>query len=598
MSGLFGYVGKRRALPVLMQGLKLMDSFAFDSCGLLLKDRNRIYTKRIIGSVNDLERSLIDYPGQERMGAVHLRWATHGSVEEKNTHPIMDCEGKIAVMHKGMILNYLELKEKLEVEGHVFRTDTDSEVIAHLIEKNYGGDLSVAVRKALLEVDGTYGLLVFHEDNNKEMVVANAGMGMIIGLTEGEYMVALDERVLFPFTDRVIYLNDGEMSSISENGVISSLITGGSINVINKFVEKIKKSDSGLNNYFDSIEKEIFSQPEMVENILAGRIDLSSATAHFGGLGKYKDFLRQINRIVFVGSGSSFFAALLAKELIEDYTAIMVNSYSGLQFRYKRFNLSNEKTAFFVISQSGSTDDTVAALREARLLGVNVFGITNTVGSPVARETNAGVFLHSGPSLGMPSTRSFLAQLIALILLSVYIGRLKGLSPNTGLDILRLLKKLPQELKIVLAQSFSIREIVKKYCESNIFLVIGEKYCQAIARETALMLSEIGDVSAEASSLSEVKYGMINKINENFSVICLLPRDLLFEENVKMAKAIKNQGAKVIIVTDEKNEEFEKVFSDVIYVPKSRDIISPILFLMALQMFVFYLGKEKNSLIV
>lgn len=595
MSGLFGYVGKRRALPVLMQGLKLMDTASFDSCGLLLSSNNHFYIKRIVGTISDLEKSLLDYAGQEKMGAVHLRWATHGMIEEKNTHPILDCDGKISVLHKGMIQNYLELKNQLEREGHIFRTGTDTEVIAHLVEKNYSGDLSVAVRKALLEVDGTYGLIVFHQDHDNEMVVANAGMGMIIGLTEGEHMVALDERTLFPFTDRVIYMNDGEMSDISEKGIVSSLITGGSINVINKFVEKIRKSDNGLNNYFDSIEKEIFSQPEMVSNIIAGRIDMQSATAHFGGLGKYKDFLRQVNRIVFVGSGSSYFATLLAKELLEDYTAILVNQYSGLEFRYKRFNLSNEKTAFFVISQSGATEDTVAALREARLLGVNVFGITNTVGSPVARETNAGVFLHSGPTLGMPSTRSFMAQLVSLILLSVFIGRLKGLSPNTGLEILRSLKNLPQDLKAILSQSLYIREIVKKYVEANNFLVIGEKYCQGIAKETALMLSEISEVSAEALTISELKYGMINKINSHFVAICLLPKDALYEQNLRLAHAIKSQGAKVILVTTKDNDQLEKQFDDVVLVPAGRDIISPILILMVMQLFVYYLGKEKKS---
>ncbi len=595
MSGLFGYIGKRRALPVLMQGLKLMDSFTFDSCGLLLSGSNRFFVRRVVGETSKLEGSVIDYDGQEKAGAVHLRWATHGEVEEKNTHPIFDCEGKIAVLHKGMVQNYAELKNELLQEGHIFKTDTDSEVIAHLIEKNYGGDLSVAVRKALLKVDGTYGIIVFHQDHQGEMVAANAGMGMIVGLAEGEYMVALDERILFPFTDRVIYMNDGEMSSISEVGVVSSLVAGGSINVINKFVEKIQKSDSGLENYFDSIEREIFSQPEMVENILAGRIDLSSATAHFGGLGKYKDFLRQVNRIVFVGSGSSYFTTLLAKELLEDYTAILVNSYSGLEFRYKRFNLSNEKTAFFVISQSGSTEDTVAALREAKLLGVNVFGITNTVGSPVAKETDAGVFLHSGPTLGMPSTRSFMAQLVSLTLLSVFIGRLKGLSPNTGVTILRALKKLPQDLKSILAQSFYIREIVRKYMTAKHFVVVGEKYCQAIAKETALMLSEISEVFAEALTISELKYGMINKIDSEVVVLCLLPKDSLYEENLRVAQAMHNQGARVVIISEENSNELMNNFDDVITVTPSKDIVAPILLLMVMQLFVFYLGKAKKA---
>lgn len=594
MSGIIGYIGHRRALPIVVQALKLMNNYRYDSCGLLLKQSDHFFIEKTVGTVADLEKKVIDYGGNQIMGAAHLRWATRGEVTEKNIHPVFDCHGKIAVMHKGALDNYRDLKDMLEAEGHIFSTDTDSEILAHLIEKYYDGNLASAVRKALNLVEGTYGLIVFYRDNQMEMVVANAGMDLMLGIGEGEYWIASAEEVLYPFTDKVVYINDGEMVRITQDGFVSSLITGGSINVVNKKVEKIVIMASNIGQYFDQVEKEIAEQPEAIKNIIAGRLDEQKSTINFGGLAKNQDFLRQTSRLVFVGSGSSYYASMMAREIIEDYVAVTVSVYSGLEFRYKRFVLSNEKTALFVISQSGETEDTVAAMREAVQLGVTVYGITNAVGSPVSRETTSGIFLHSGPSHGVPSARNFMSQLLALIMLAVFLGRLKGLSPASGSDIILSLKLLPGKFKQILDKSYVLKNMVKKYTKSSNCLVIGSKYGYPVAKEIAMLLNSMAAISTEALSASELRYRQWRRINEDFVVLFMLPRDAFYESNLVMLKIIKDQKAKVVVVTEEGDHKLEGLFDDIIYLPHEKEIIMPLTMLLVMQLWSLYFAKEIN----
>lgn len=592
MSGLFAYLGKKRALPVIMQGLRLMKDFSYDSCGMILKSSEKFYTKKIIGSIYDIEKQVIDYSGEELTGAVHLRWATHGEVTEKNIHPFLSCDNKIAVLHKGIVTNYKVLRQQLISEGHVFNSDTDSEVLVHLIEKNYSGDLSAAVRKALLNIEGTYGLVVYYLDGQVEMVVANAGMDMLLGIGDKEYWVALDENILYPFTDKVVFLNDGEMAKINQDGFVGSLIAGGNINVVKKPIEKIDQSKSDFGQRFTDIEREILEQPDVVRNSLAGRIDEKKFTAHFGGLDEYKEILRTTSRIVFVGSGSSYYAALMAREFIEDYAAIAVSVYSSLEFRYKRFVLPSEKTVLFVISQSGSTEDTVAALREAKQLGITVFGITNTVGSVIARESNSGIFLHSGPTFGMP-IQSFMSQISALVLLTVHLGRLRGLSPVSGMEILNALNAVPVLLKTIIESSYLYKNIVKKYLNYKKYYIFGSKYAYPVALEGSLLLSSITGMTVSGANVAELEYGLLEQIGKDSLVLFLLPRDSLYERNIGVLKTVKSRGAKVIVITFEGEENLSSLADEVVMLPKSKDILTPLLMLMALQMWIYYLVKEK-----
>ncbi|MBU0648126.1 SIS domain-containing protein [Patescibacteria group bacterium] len=594
MSGLLAYVGQKKAIDELTKGLKLMGGYHSDSCGMLLKAREKYFVKKVIGGASDLEREAQNYDGAERTGAVHLRWATYGAVEEKNVHPIFSCDGKVAVMHKGIIANYRKLKTILERDGHVFRTQTDTEVVAHLVEKYYVGDLQAAVRRSLLDIDGVYALVVFYMDQKDEMVVANAGRDMMLGIGREENWVALDKNMLSAFTDKVVYLNDGEMAHVSKDGFVSSIIAGGNINVVSKYIEKLNRSDDGLDEYFSRIEEEIFSQPEMVTDILAGRLVENQSTVLFGGLENYKEFLRTVNRLVFVGSGSSFHAGLLARELLEDYVGLVVSVYSGLRFKNKKYISKDNQTAIFVVSQSGETKDTVDAMLEAKQLGIKVFGITNTVGSKVAKETDTGIFLHSGPTLGMPSARSFMSQLVGLIMLMVYIGRLRGLSPGMGDKIIVELKKLSFNLHKILDQSNNIKELIDKYQDYGNIILVGHRYGFPIAKEAALLFSEIADVSAEAMDLSELEYGLVNKINSKYLVIFLMPYDAMWKKGFDLAKEIHKRGAMLVVLTTEDNARRGE-FDNELYVPKSLEVIIPILFLMLLQLWVFYLGKEKNA---
>ncbi|MFA4930445.1 MAG: SIS domain-containing protein [Patescibacteria group bacterium] len=595
MSGLFGYLGQRPCLPILVQGLKLMQGYSFDSGGVLLKGPEKFFVRKVLGSHDELEKSVLDYNGNEVLGGVHLRWATHGEVAEKNIHPVFSCDGKVAVMHKGLISNYKQLKELLLAEGHVFKTDTDTEVIAHLIEKYYLGDLTVAVRRALLEVDGTYALLVFYMDELVEMVMANAGMGTMIGLGDSEYWVSMSKRVIYPFTDRVVYLNDGEMAHITPKGFVTSVIAGGSINVVNKYIETLKESTSGIDEYFNRIEMEIANQPEMVRNIIAGRLDFKQASTHFGGLSSYVDLFREVKRLNFIGSGSSYYAALMAKVMIENTLPITVAAYSGMDFVNKKHYFNEMKSALFIISQSGRTPDTLAAMREAKQLGLPVFGITNTVGGAVARNTDAGIFLHSGPTLGMPSTKSFVSQLIAIVMLTIYLGRLLGTTPGFALDVLHALDNLPNNLSAVINNSHVYRNLVKRYINYSDYVVVGSKFGYPIAKEVALLLCEIANIKAESLDYSEIKYGLINRVNQNSLFLFMLsPDKYFFDEGIKLAMEIKKRGGKVVGITSQTAQFSAGVFSDLIQVPDTHAMILPILFLTTLQMWAFYLGKERN----
>jgi glucosamine--fructose-6-phosphate aminotransferase (isomerizing) len=594
MSGIFGYVGKRRALPTVLQGMKLFKDYNYDSCGLFLKGERGFFIKKILGVVEDLEKEVIAYNGDQTVGVVHLRWATHGKVEIKNTHPLINCDGKLVLMHKGIIENYRQLKRDLIVEGHVFNSDTDSEVLVHIIEKNYQGDLIQALRKTLNQITGTYALVVGYADGKNELVVANKGMGMVIGVGEGEYWITDDKSILRPFTDRIVVINDEEVMHVSENGFVSSTVRGGEINVVSKTIEVI---DYGKHEdvQVERIEAEIWEHPEMVENTLAGRIDHQQLTAHFGGLFVDRDNLRKVNLLTFVGSGGSYFTAMMAKKFIEDYVAINVNSYTGLEMRNKKYLMTTENSALFAISQSGSTEDTIAAVREAKQLGLNVYGITNTVGSQLAKETPSGIYLHAGPVMTGTSMRSFMSQLIIIILLTLFFGRLKGLSPTTGKEIIKSLEGLPIKMKSILNNAYLIEAIVKKYRYENDFVVVGFKYCQVVAQECVLRMQDMTGVEVVSYDLDFLKYGGIRHMHKQHIILYLLPLDSVYDDNLKMLRELKKKNSKVIVFTQEGAIDLEGLADDVIILPKVKEIVMPLTMLMALQMFAMYLRKEKTN---
>jgi len=593
MSGIFGYVGKNKALPNLLQGLKLMRDFHYDSIGLTMKGERGFLVKKKIGDIDLMEKNLIGYECQENIGAVHLRWATHGAIEEKNIHPFFDCTGDFLVMHKGIIENYRIIKNELQQLGHVFRSDTDSEVLSHLVEKNYTGDFAEAVRMSLKDIKGTYALIFFHKQSN-EMIVANAGMGMILGIGDGEYWVGADKKLIYPFTDRVVYLNDEEMMVVKADGFVSSMISGGSINVLSKTIEKID-SRVEVKNDLVNIEQEIFEHPEMVKNTLAGRIDKQQLTAHFGGLMEYKEYLRQVKHLTFVGSGSSYYTAEIAKKFIEDYVAINVSSYSGLEMRYKKYITIGDEGALFIVSQSGLTDDTLAALREAKQLGINVFGITNAVGSVLARETSAGIYLHSGPSLTTMSIRSFMSQLVAMVLLTLFIGRLKGLSPSSGREIINALEQLPVRMKELLNNALKIEHVAKKYSQNSNFVIVGFKYASVIGDQIALAADSLHNMEVDNYDLNYLKYGGIGHLDKNHVVLYLLQNDSAYEENLAMLSLIKESGIKVVLFTFEGAQNIDGRYDDVIFVPRTKELVAPLLTLMVLQMFIYYLYKIKTE---
>jgi glucosamine--fructose-6-phosphate aminotransferase (isomerizing) len=558
-----------------------------------MKGERGFFVRKKIGNIDLMEKNLIGYECQENVGAVHLRWATHGEIEEKNIHPFFDCAGDFLVMHKGIIENYKELKKELELLGHVFRSDTDTEVLVHSLERYYKGDFGQAVRDTLKEVKGTYAL-IFLSKHSDEMIVANAGMGMILGIGDGEYWVGADKKLIYPFTDRVVYLNDEEMMIVNKNGFLSSMIAGGNINVLSKTIEKIDGKSHSMSD-LANIEREIFEHPEMVKNTLAGRIDKQQLTAHFGGLMEYKEFLRNVKSLTFVGSGSSYYTAVIAKKFIEDYAAIAVNSYSGLEMRYKKYITVGDEGALFIVSQSGLTDDTLAALREAKQLGINVFGITNTVGSVLAKETTAGIYLHSGPSLSAMSIRSFMSQLVAMVLLTLFIGRLKGLSPSSGREIINALESLPAKMKELLNSALKIENIARKYSRYSNMVIVGFKYASVIGDQIALAADSLSHMEIDNYDLNYLKYGGIEHLDKNHIVLYLLQNDSAYEENLVMLSLLKKNGAKIILFTFNDAPDINGKYDDVIFMPRIKELVAPLLTLMAMQMFVYYFYKIKTD---
>lgn len=593
MSGIFGYVGKRRALPTILQGMKSFKEFNYDSCGLFLKNERGFYIKKNLGNIEDLEREVMGYGGDQIIGVTHLRWATHGKVEIKNTHPLLDCTGKVILMHKGIIENYRQLKKELLAEGHVFTSETDSEVLVHLIEKFYEGDLVQAVRKTLGLIYGTYALVVGYNDGKNELVLANKGMGMVIGVGEGEYWITDEKSLLRPFTDRVVIINDEEVVHLAGDGFLSSAVGGGEINVVPKTIEVVDYN-LGDDVHIKNIETEIWEHPEMVENTLAGRIDQQQLTAHFGGLSTSRDELRKVNSLTFVGSGGSFFTALMAKKLIEDYVAINVNSYTGLEMRNKKYLMTTENSVLFAISQSGETEDTIAAVREAKQLGLTVFGITNTVSSTLAKETPSGIYLHAGPVV--TKMRSFMSQMLIIILLTLFFGRLKGLSPTTGKEIIRALEGLPVKMRSILNNAYYIESVAKKYRYENDFVMVGFKYYHVVAQECVLRMQDMTGVEVVSYDLDFLKYGGIKHMLKQHVILYFLPVDAVYEDNLKMLKILKSKNTKIIVFTQEGAVGLEGLADDMIVLPKVKEIVMPTMMLMAMQMFSMYLRREKMNL--
>jgi glutamine---fructose-6-phosphate transaminase (isomerizing) len=585
MCGIVGYIGRRPALPILSSSLKRLEYRGYDSFGFFVFNGSEQFLLKKVGKISEWENRLSNNCFNGRIGIGHTRWATTGRVTENNAHPHSDCNDDIFLVHNGIIENYEEIKEKLIAKNHKFSSDTDTEVLCHLIEENFKGNLEDAVRKALREVKGTYGVAVISKRDPNKIVLAKLGAPLLIGVSDNEYFVASDPAAMVSHTRQVINLDDNEVAVLSPD---DHLVLKEKL--IEKIDWEIKEADKEGFSHF--MLKEIFEEPKAIQESIRGRIDLDNGLSRLGGLEQASDELDKIKRLVLLGCGTARFAAMVGEYMFEEYAEIPTKVECSSEFRYKKPILDKE-TAILAISQSGETADTLEAIKEAKRKGSLTLGLVNVVGSSITRETDAGVYTRSGPEIGVAATKSFVSQLSILALLTVYLGRKKEMSLVTGRRILSELEKIPNLSKKILDQSDHIKNLAEKYSNFKNFYYLGRKYNQAIALEGALKLKEIAwKIHAEGIPGGEMKHGSIATIDENFPLICIIPTDSVYDKMKNAIMEVKSRDAKVLAIATEGNEEIKNIVDDVIYIPKTLEMLTPILSVIPLHLFAAYLGLE------
>ena len=591
MCGIIGYSGPRRAAEVLLNGLKCLEYRGYDSSGICLGHEDRLTTWKKTGKLHALT-GIVPEKSPGNWGIGHTRWATHGDVTDANAHPHADCKGKIAVCHNGIIDNYLILKKRLLSEGHVFSSETDSEVIAHLIESFYKGNLEMAVKDALSLLKGTYGILVIHADHPEEIIGARNGPPMILGVSENEMFLASDVNAVMAHTKQVIYCEDGEIIRITPQEYEFSDLRNRTINKeISSITWELEEIEKG--EYAHYMLKEIFEQTESIPRAIGGRIDEKEATARLGGLEMTERELLGIKRVIIMAAGTSYYAGCVAAYLLESLARIPATTELASELRYRN-PLVEEGSLYFAISQSGETLDTIMAIRELKRKGAHVLGICNVVGSTIARETDGGVYIHSGPEIAVASTKAFTSQLTALYLFILKMARMRHMAWPKGQRIIDGLNALPAQINTILQQSNAIQNLARKYHKVKDFLFLGRGINYPVAMEGALKLKEIAYIHAEGYSAAEIKHGPIALINEVTPSLFLVPNDHLRKKIVSNMKEIKARGGPVIALCMEGDEEVAAIADDVFYIPRVDEELSPFLMVLPLQLFAYYCALELN----
>jgi glucosamine--fructose-6-phosphate aminotransferase (isomerizing) len=618
MCGIIGYVGRKAASPILLEGLRRLEYRGYDSAGVAVVCDGNLLLRKKKGRIDQgLARLLKSQPAAGTLGIAHTRWATHGPPSDINSHPHLDQPGKIAVVHNGVIENYDALKQKLLKAGHIFRSDTDTEVLAHLIgeyyEKNRGrrresadsprfdkrgykngnsNPLTQAVCEALREVIGTYGLAVISADQPGTIVGARRGSPLIIGIGKGENFLASDANAIVAHTKKVVYLNDYDVATITSERFDVMNLGADTANVQISNLE-FSQEDAVRGQYEHFMLKEIFEQPQSVQNALRGRVDTEGATAKFGGLNLTPAQLRTVERIVIAASGTSWHAALVGEYLIEELAQIPVEVEFAHEFCYRNAPLERD-TILLVISQSGETADTLAALREAKRRGHRALAIINVVGSTIAREADGGIYMHAGPEIGVASTKAFVSTLAVLTLLAVHLGRLRNLAANRALEILYALEAVPGQIESMLKQNGALKKLAKKYVKADDFFFLSRGYTFPIALEGALKLKEISYIHAEGYSAAEMKHGPIALIDPKTPTVFLVPQDSMYDKTMANLAMIRARKGPIIALATEGDKQIRKVANDVIYLPKALELIYPILAAIPLQLFAYHIAVARG----
>ncbi len=592
MCGIIAMVGGAPTARTLVEGLRRLEYRGYDSAGVAVMNGSGIEVRKQAGKLKELIVVLDSDPVDGHTGIAHTRWATHGEPNQNNSHPHVSQDGSVALVHNGIIENYQALKTTLTKRGYRFSTDTDTEVLANLIHFHYDGNLESAVREALRHVDGTYGIAVMHRDEPSKIVGARLGSPLIVGLGDGEFFLASDVAAMLSNTRQVIYLDDGECVVITPDGVDTCTIAN---ETVTKKVEEVtwdlEQIEKGGFDHF--MLKEIHEQPETIRNTFRGRVVYDDGDGHLGGLDMDARELRAVKRIVFLACGTSFHAGMVGEYMIEDLARIPVEVEYASEFRYRRPILDPD-TLVFAISQSGETVDTLSAMREAKKQGARVMGITNVVGSTIARESDGGVYIHAGPEIGVASTKAFTCQVTALTILTLCLARVRNTTIEEGQEIIHGLNKIPRQIQRILDQSDTIREVAELYAPSNNFLYLGRGYNYPIALEGALKLKEISYVHAEGYPAAEMKHGPIALIDKDMPVVVLCTQDSTYEKIKGNVQEIKARSGRVLAIVTEGDNDIAEMADHVITVPHTLDMLQPLLNVIPLQLLAYDIAVLRD----
>ncbi|WP_347840256.1 glutamine--fructose-6-phosphate transaminase (isomerizing) [uncultured Draconibacterium sp.] len=596
MCGIVGYIGNKAAFPILINGLKRLEYRGYDSAGVaLLNGTLECFRKK--GKVADLEQFVSEKNCNGTVGIGHTRWATHGEPSDKNAHPHTSLNGYFSIVHNGIIENYAKIKSDLEAHGYTFASDTDTEVLANLIEFFYRQDdtmsAEAAVQLALSKVVGAYGIAVLCKNENNKIVVARKGSPLVVGLGDGEYFIASDASPIVEYTSQVIYLNDEDIALLQKDGFTLKNVQNNPVSLkISNLNLEIGAMDKGDYDYF--MLKEIYEQPKTIEETFRGRLQNDYSEIVLGGLMQVFPKIEKAQRIVIIGCGTSWHAALIAEYLFEEYARVSVEVEYASEFRYRKPVLSPDDVVI-LISQSGETADTLAALHLAKAEGATVLGICNVVGSSLARETHAGVYTHAGVEIGVASTKAFTAQVTVLTMIALKLAKRKATISDTDYKMLvKELAAVPEKGRIILQENEKIRQIAEKYHEAINALYLGRGYLFPVALEGALKLKEISYIHAEGYAAGEMKHGPIALVDNNLPVVVVAPQDDYYEKVVSNIQEVKARKGNVIAVVTEGDTGLKALANDVIEIPKSHPAMAPLLAVMPLQLLAYHIALLKG----
>ncbi len=592
MCGIVGYVGRKQALPILMSGLKRLEYRGYDSAGIALLTENSLMVVKSAGKIAMLESMIGDFNQRCEHGIAHTRWATHGEPTQLNAHPHADAAEEIALVHNGIIENFRALREFLVQRGFTIKTETATEILVHLIRFHYRGDLTESVRLALTQVEGTYGVAVVSSLHPGTIVAARMGSPLVIGHGDGEKFVASDVSAMLEHTNRVVYLEDSEIATVTADDykitTIQNVQISPSVEEVSWTLDEIEKG-----GYDHFMLKEIHEQPTTLRNAARGRLNYEEGIPRLDGLNLQYDELRNIKRIIITACGTSWHAGMIGEYMVEELARLPVEVEYASELRY-RTPIFEDRTVLFAISQSGETTDTMAAMREARKHGTTVLGIVNVVGSTMARETDGGVFIHAGPEIGVASTKAFTSQVMVLALIATTLGRMRRLSVQQGQEMIQSIEKIPAQVEQALKVEDAVKKIAAKYYKANNFLYLGRGINFPVALEGALKLKEISYIHAEGYPAAEMKHGPIALIDENMPVVVIAMKDPVYDKVMSNIAEVRARNGQVIAVATEGDTEIAKHVNHVIYIPETNRLLTPLLSIIPLQLLAYHIAVLRG----